>query len=752
MTFAKEETSVATRVVAAIVGLASAVFMLGLFQVSTAQAQQSNAELQAQIQSLLDTIDSLQAQVDGQSSGSSADPYMNCNPAIFDARIGQGASGQGVVALQQFLNMSADTRVAASGPGSPGNETSFYGPLTSQAVTAFQEKYSADVLAPVGLSSGTGYWGSSTASKAEMLCTTNASDDSMDDSMDDSSDDLDDILDDGGDDSDDSDESDDSDDEDEEELSGGEASLEGFDLDGEDDVDEGSSAEVASFEFDVEEGDIEVQRVDASFTRTAGNGDDEPWDVFEEITLMAGGDEIASADASDEDAWLDDDGEELDTNNSPGDDSDVYFGSSDSDDGYTVRFNGVDTIVRDGDTAEMSLEVETTSSVDDAGNAEWGVWLKDEGVRARDGAGLDQYVGDNEQGAEFSIDEEGEGEELSFSESSDNPDSSILPVNEDDTSDDYGIFVFDVEADGGDISIEELPISFRTLEIDGQSDGLTFDDVVDEAYLEVDGEEYDDYDVDSEDSGTESSRNFEDEDLTFNIDDDIEVEEDDEVTMTLFTSFRDQDGNYEEGTSVQAEMTSGDVDNVDAEGADDVESGDLDGSPSGEIHDLRTQGLYIEEGSTDTSTNTNDSGETTQVTHTIEYDLTAFEEDFFVPRGATQLDSGISYSDLSDPDEVGATYRVEDDNGDVVDGTSSASLSSTADQATNAWQIDEGDTETFTLQVILNNNNYTGFNNVQLDVAAYNENEGASDNDDPDEDTVQAVPQEDFETDQVNLD
>jgi len=76
-----------------------------------------------------------------------------------------------VKTLQQFLNSDPDTQVALSGPGSPGNETGYFGLLTDKAVRAFQSKYASEVLYPLGIQNPTGGVYSSTRAKInELAC------------------------------------------------------------------------------------------------------------------------------------------------------------------------------------------------------------------------------------------------------------------------------------------------------------------------------------------------------------------------------------------------------------------------------------------------------------------------------------------------------------------------------------------------------------------------------------------------------
>lgn len=167
------------KVMAGVVGIASGIFMLGLVGLavpSTAYAQLSESQIQS-ILTLLSsfgadsaTVANVDAALRGQATPGTGTPGTGTCTYTFTQNLDLGDRGEEARQVQIFLNTMADTRVAASGAGSPGNETAYYGSLTKAAVVKFQNKYAADVLHPLGLSSGTGYWGPSSRAKANALC------------------------------------------------------------------------------------------------------------------------------------------------------------------------------------------------------------------------------------------------------------------------------------------------------------------------------------------------------------------------------------------------------------------------------------------------------------------------------------------------------------------------------------------------------------------------------------------------------
>ncbi len=81
----------------------------------------------------------------------------------------RGSVGDSARFLQIVLNMDPATQVANAGPGSPGNESRFFGWMTHNAVMRFQMKYASEILHPIGLTYPSGYVGRLTRAKLNAI-------------------------------------------------------------------------------------------------------------------------------------------------------------------------------------------------------------------------------------------------------------------------------------------------------------------------------------------------------------------------------------------------------------------------------------------------------------------------------------------------------------------------------------------------------------------------------------------------------
>ncbi len=93
-------------------------------------------------------------------------PTQNCS-YVFNTNMKQGSRGADVKNLQVVLNAYSQTRVANSGAGSPGLETTTFGPATRAAVNKFQ----ALQLAELGISAPTGNVFAGTRGLLNQICT-----------------------------------------------------------------------------------------------------------------------------------------------------------------------------------------------------------------------------------------------------------------------------------------------------------------------------------------------------------------------------------------------------------------------------------------------------------------------------------------------------------------------------------------------------------------------------------------------------
>lgn len=411
---------------------------------------------------------------------------------------------------------------------------------------------------------------------------------------------------------------------------GDEASLSKFSMDSEDDAEEGQMMHVATIEFDVEDGDAMVERLDLTFDNAnVGVGaDDEPWDVFETLTLMVDGDEIAEMDINDEDDWNED--------NNP----------------FVFRLTGLDYVVEEGETAEIEVYLTAEGNVDAPANADWIIYVDNEGVRTIDTAGITSYIGKTSDTVSFGVDEEGGDEDIQINSSNDDPNSSLLKVDENDDSDWYEVFVFELEAEENDIEVEDLVLEVLT------TDG-NYEDLVNDMKIEIDGEEFDDFEVAA---GTEATTSA---DLTFDIDKDFTIDGDEEVMVSVWVEFKkaDQDndgiadGAYDD-TGVEKIQVG--VRSVTGEGVDDVSD---TSTLNGQVHTLTLAGAEITNVNWVVTESQNTANGTIDFLFTV--DNSDSDEDFDVVVGdIVDATEGLAFTDTTgtpETDDYGVLSRVSGD-------------------------------------------------------------------------------------------
>ncbi len=457
-----------------------------------------------------------------------------------------------------------------------------------------------------------------------------------------------------------------------------------------------SGAEIGTIKLEAQDGDVRINRIDVTFNADGANDEMDPWKTFDSVSLEVDGDEIASMDTGSKSDW-----DETSTN-----------------DTYRLRFSGIDLVVNEDDTAEITVVADIASSVDGTNDGEdWEIEFASnpgdaDGIRFEDGDGFLDEAGSTDT-ASFSIEESGATSEFTVSKDSSSPSAGSMEVKENtSTTETIAVFKVKADSDGADIKINDFPVDI-TIGSTGTGDNL--DEVVDDVYIVVDGTTYN-----TDDSiGTGSTQTFNYGDLE---DDDVVVNAGDTMKVTVKVKFKSQGtnaANYANGSTVLAEanVASGDVE--DADSGDDV--GTVDGTASAETMTLYSTGVSVSDFEVigdNPKVTSDDTGAHTKLSWTVRYKMTAFGDDFYIPKGVLQ---GTT---LAGQATAGLAYTVYDETGAAVttSGTESASaISSTADTDTGRFVINEGDTETFTATISVATGTITAGHYVraQLEAVGY---------------------------------
>jgi hypothetical protein len=424
-------------------------------------------------------------------------------------------------------------------------------------------------------------------------------------------------------------------------LQGGDGDFKSFDVLGNpdnEDIEEGETVEVLGFEFEADDSDLLVERITVLASSTNAN-ETKPWKVLEEAFVMVDGDEVASVDVSDEDAW----DEELD-------------------DQYSLDIDDVDFVVEEGDEVEMYIAFTAKDDLDTDELGTWDLSIPSDGVRALNAEGINVYEDDPLEVVSFELTAGEFGTlDLSFDDDDEGNDDDDIDIDDNNETDDVVLYTFEIEAQDNDVEIDEITVSLSTTT--GTASNL--EDIITELYLEIDGEEFSES-VDG--AGTAS--------ITF---DDLEtmIDEDDEITVTVWASIdaADDIADFVEGDGIQ--VTGVSVDFIDSDDDDNTEN-ELASTNGGEIT-LRESGMMVEllDVEEDESFTADEAGEGDVGTFVIKFEVSAGDEDVYV--------DGVNYS--TSTTVVGATEA------------SSFSGPSSRQDANGNYKVSKGSSETFTFTV-----------------------------------------------------
>lgn len=567
--------------------VAGAVFALGA--AGTASAQ-SVADLQAQIQALMAQLAALQG-------GSSTSASVS-----FTTDLTIGSTGPQVVALQDFLISKGYLVMPA------GVAKGYFGELTRAAVAKYQVAMSITPAA--------GYWGPLTRTKANAgggagvgvgigvgigIGTGNGEEGQLVD-------------------------------------------MEEIGSIGNETLEEGDEeAEVLGIEFEAEDSDMSIDRVDVDFEVTdpnSGSSSERLDRYVDNVSLWLNGKKLADADVDEADK-----------------DGDLY----------SFRFTGLRGVVKEGDVAELIVAVDILNNVD--GNDEGSeitVTIPEDGIRATDTAGISDTYFNSAASTTFTVEGFTAGD-VSVSESRDNPDAMDVEVDDERDTSGVELLVFEIETDDSDITIEDLPVTIRTT-------GATNAEVFKNVQLYKGSKLVKTKSVTS--TSASSSVTFDNIDIT--------IDADSTETFTIKATVNDTEGNFADGDSASTTVYGALIDAENERG----DSVTVDGRADGENMTFRVNGIAASLVSVTESVTTSDNAPDLG-TYVFKFKVDAFGEDMYL--SATSTAAGRA--NAATIALTGATAASST--------LSCAGCDTTGSGSSKAFIVDEGTSEEFTLTVVV---------------------------------------------------
>jgi trimeric autotransporter adhesin len=673
------------KILSAVIALA---LVVSAIAPSTASAQTA-AELQAQISALM-------AQIAAMNSTT-----VSSTAYVFTRDLTLGSVGVDVMNLQKVLNMSADTQVAVTGAGSPGMETSTFGPATKAAVIRFQNKYAAATLTPAGLTSGTGYVGALTRAKLNSMsapstttttttttttnnlpagcvagamfsattglsCTTTTTTTTT-----------------SG-------------------LNGGAGDITTTrtSADTESEVIEGDSdTPVIGIRVEANDSDVELKNIKVSFENQDGDSSARFTRYADEVTVWLDGKQVGSVDAAD----LNKDG-------------DVYSGS--------ISLSGA--VVREDDRADLLVAVSAVSNIDsnDIDTNDFDVTVDQ--IRFTDATGaILTDLTDESENFNFSDLAASGDVTLKVNKGTDSPEAQSVEVS-DSSSSQVHLLDFKLKAEGSEMTFDTV-----TVNIDANA-SKRIDAIADELILKVGSKT-----IETTDATTSSVTGG---DVDFDLSDDYTIDQDDTVTFSVFAKVKKiEDASATVTVFGQGDTLTLNYVSVNAEDMNGDEVTDVSGSANGEAQTFYSEGVNASNFDSTVKETADDNGDFTKQTYSVSFDVTAFGNTYYIPKSVVR----------GSPTAEGLSYTVESSSGSTATSgavaSAASSLSSSASTVGGYYEVADGETETFTVKITLSSGTTAGFYRIQLGSVGYDTDQSGT----PEYYTF--APAQDYESEQAEL-
>jgi hypothetical protein len=436
---------------------------------------------------------------------------------------------------------------------------------------------------------------------------------------------------------------------------------------------------VLGYKLEADDSDISISNVKVWLQNDGTSTSEKLTRYVDEVKIMLGDEEVGSADASD------------------------FSKESDTPDQFTKSIALSNAVVKEGDTEYLYVTVTTLGSIDsDDLAADWGVKITS--MRYTDGTGAIMSADSSDLTTEdhFGFLGEDSDDNITVKSSSANPSTSTIGVDDTSSTNDVlvGAFKLNVDEDSSDITLLELPISATVTSATVAGD---IEDVIENLYVTIDGEEY----SAEVDSSLDSESPFTDTYTVDLTDEDVVIKADDTIEVKIYVDLAGMDDNYAEGATIQVSM----ADNqLVAEGSDELSNDQRDGAFTGKTHTLSAVDIEVAEGSA-ISPKYALSDDDTKVEYALNIKVTNNgDEDIYIPFGAKRD------ADLAEGTDVeGIGYVLENSSGtEYTSGSVSYSLEADSDANDDA-DIEEdnsfvipADGEAYTLKLIVTLNNGAG--------------------------------------------